>query len=251
MKELIRHILKEETLKKFDRKLANRGRHSDSLEKLTINFIGEDKICDVIAVFSESIYVVMVLYNGGSRYNLDIELQKFLKSIIPIKIFTMIADTRCGNETINNIESLQEETSRYNKIKSMIDDFGVLNTIKALGSYTRFKKMYGENLTKDEKVVLIRELVKEYGEDGDYIDVMPYDIFVDIDNNQTDSRDYTTEVIYVNRGGYFNFRQYTYDDELEDYDWEDYHNGNEYLFVLSESELENIIRVIFERVINK
>lgn len=94
----IKRILREETIKKFDRKLANRGRHSDSLEKLTIDFIGEDKICDVVAVFSKSMYVVMVLYNGGSRYDLDIELQKFLKSIIPIEIYTMIADVRCDND---------------------------------------------------------------------------------------------------------------------------------------------------------
>jgi hypothetical protein len=154
-------------------------------------------------------------------------------------------------ESINNNESLLENTSRTDKIKSMVDEFGVFNTIKAVGGYTKFKKIYDKNLTKDEKVILIRELVKEYGEDGDYIDVMEYDIFVDIDTNQTDSRDYTTEVIYVNKGGYFNFRQYPYDDELEEYDWEDYYNGSEYLFRLSESELEDIIRVIFDRLIYK
>jgi hypothetical protein len=202
-----------------------------------------------------SFYRVFVYFNqhgkNASKYweeNILNEVWEYVQDTFGISIaLHSVRVPSCDDNKLNE----NSVDARFNRIKSMVDEFGVFNTIKAVGSYTKFKKMYGDNLTKDEKIVLIRDFVREYGEDGDYIDVMPYDIFVDIDHNQTDSYDYTTEVIYLNRGGYFNFRQYTYDDELEDYDWEDYHNGRENLFVLSELELENIIRVIFERIIHK
>jgi hypothetical protein len=250
LKESIRKVLKEES------------DHSKLIVKLLNRLIVSkyEDVCKIEVVHPSvdsdyDFYRVFVYFNqhgkNGSKYweeNILNEVWEYVHDTFGISpALHSVRVPSCNDNKLNE----NSVDTRFNRIKSMVDEFGVFNTIKALGSYTKFKKIYGDNLTKDEKVILIRELVKEYGEDGDYIDVMPYDIFVEIDYNQTDSYDYTTEVIYVNKGGYFNFRQYSYDDELDDYDWEDYHNGSEYLLVLSESELENIIRVIFERVIHK
>jgi len=86
----------QETIRKFYNKEDKpRGKYSDRLEKMTTDFIGKDKICDIFALYSNKTYLVMVLYNGSSNNYLDEELQNFLKTIIPVNLFTLITDTNC------------------------------------------------------------------------------------------------------------------------------------------------------------
>jgi hypothetical protein len=89
----------QETIKKFYNKEDKpRGKYSNRLEKMTTDFIGKDKICDIFALYSNKTYLVMVLYNGSSNNYLDEELQNFLKTIVPVSLFTLITDTNCKED---------------------------------------------------------------------------------------------------------------------------------------------------------
>ena len=89
----------QETIRKFYNKEDKpRGKYSDRLEKMTTDFIGKDKICDIFALYSNKTYLVMVLYNGSSNNYLDEELQNFLKTIVPVNLFTLITDTNCKED---------------------------------------------------------------------------------------------------------------------------------------------------------
>ena len=89
----------QETIKKFyNKENTLKGKYSDKLEKMTTDFIGKDKICDIFALYSDKTYLVMVLYNGSSNSYLDEELQNFLRSIVPVSLFTLITDTDCKED---------------------------------------------------------------------------------------------------------------------------------------------------------
>jgi hypothetical protein len=91
-------IITEEQIRKFNRESATQGKFSKALEQLTISFIGKENICDLVAVTTdEKNYVVLVLFNGPSSYNLSSKLDVFLKQFLPIKVFSLITDTECNN----------------------------------------------------------------------------------------------------------------------------------------------------------
>lgn len=95
MKERIRKILREETFNTFNKEKAERGKLSDVLENLTIDFLGEENICDLIAMYASGTYVIMVLYNGPSKWDLQSKLDQHLRSYIPVNLFSMITDRKC------------------------------------------------------------------------------------------------------------------------------------------------------------
>ena len=96
LKENIRKVLKEETIKKFNKNQSERGKLSDILENLAIDYIGEENICDIFALYASGTYVVMVLYNGSSKWDLSPKLDIYLRSYIPVNLFSMITDTKCN-----------------------------------------------------------------------------------------------------------------------------------------------------------
>lgn len=98
LKKYIRNILREETVKKFDKEDVNRGKFSDVLEKMVIDYVGKENICDVIAVYSQKYYIILVLYNGPSPWSLARELNGFIKKIVPFELFVMITDTECDEK---------------------------------------------------------------------------------------------------------------------------------------------------------
>ena len=89
-------FLKEETIKKFNKNQSERGELSDILENLAIDYIGEENICDIFVLYASGTYVVMVLYNGQSKWDLSSKLDTYLKSYIPVRLFSMITDTKCN-----------------------------------------------------------------------------------------------------------------------------------------------------------
>lgn len=95
MKERIRKILREETFNTFNKEKAERGKLSDVLENLTIDFLGKENICDLIAMYASGTYVIMVLYNGVSKWDLQSKLDQHLRSYIPVNLFSMITDRKC------------------------------------------------------------------------------------------------------------------------------------------------------------
>ena len=95
MKERIRKILREETFNTLNKENAERGKLSDVLENLTIDFLGKENICDLIAMYASGTYVIMVLYNGVSKWDLQSKLDQHLRSYIPVNLFSMITDRKC------------------------------------------------------------------------------------------------------------------------------------------------------------
>jgi len=88
-------FLKEETFNTFNKENAKRGKLSDVLEDLTIDFLGKENICDLIAMYARDTYVIMVLYNGSSKWDLQSKLDQHLRSYIPVSLFSMITDRKC------------------------------------------------------------------------------------------------------------------------------------------------------------
>ena len=96
LQESIRRILREETIKKFNKNQSERGKLSDILENLAIDYIGEENICDIFALYASETYILMVLYNGSSKWDLSSKLDTYLRSYIPVNLFSMIKDTKCN-----------------------------------------------------------------------------------------------------------------------------------------------------------
>ena len=139
---------------------------------------------------------------------------------------------------------LKEETSIQKKLLKSIGKIGVLKSSKMVGGINILLDIIGKDkVTKEQKVQLIRDIVKEYSDDGyyGYIDVSEYDIFIDLDINFTRSKEYTTEVVDLFSNGAVDIKQYPYDYEIDDYDWDDFKRKTISLFVLSESEINDII----------
>lgn len=91
-------LITEEQIRRFNREHANQGKFSQALERLSISFIGEKNICDLIAMTADDEnYVVLVLFNGPSPYDLSFKLDVFLKKFLPIKVFSLITDTECND----------------------------------------------------------------------------------------------------------------------------------------------------------
>jgi hypothetical protein len=96
--ESVKETLREETIKKFKKETVNRGKLSNLLEELTISYLGEDKICDIVAIYEENTYIILVLYNGDSGHYLNEKLEIYLKSYIPVALFAIITNTDCNEE---------------------------------------------------------------------------------------------------------------------------------------------------------
>ena len=94
----VKETLREETIKKFKKENVNRGKLSNLLEELTISYLGEDKICDIVAIYEENTYIILVLYNGDSGHYLNEKLEIYLKSYIPVALFAIITNTDCNEE---------------------------------------------------------------------------------------------------------------------------------------------------------
>lgn len=144
---------------------------------------------------------------------------------------------------------LKEETSIKKKLLNTIDKFGLLNTIRIVGGFDKLTRIIGRgSITKEQKIELIVEIVKEYGEDGYYLVVRYYDIFIDIDINFTDSNDYITEVMDIFDNGRIDINQYPYDDEMEEHDFDNPTRKGVHLSHLSESDIDGIIAKLFENL---
>ena len=135
---------------------------------------------------------------------------------------------------------LKEETSIQKKLLNSIGRIGILKSSKMVGGLNILLDIIGKDkLTKEQKVQLIIDIVNEYGEY--FIEVSEYDIFVDLDINFTNSKDYTTEVTDLYANGRADIKQYPYDYEIDEYDWDNYERKGIDLIVLSESEINDII----------
>lgn len=67
-------------------------------------------------------------------------------------------------ENIHRIQSMMgviTEDDNTAKIDKMMNDIGLSNTIKFLGGYDSFKKLYGGDISNEDKINFINQSVKD------------------------------------------------------------------------------------------
>jgi hypothetical protein len=77
-------------VKKFDKSKFVKGRFSDAIEEMTLDYLKGKKVCDVAVLYASDMYMVIVLTSGWVSYNLDTKIMKHIKSylgITPMVIF--------------------------------------------------------------------------------------------------------------------------------------------------------------------
>jgi hypothetical protein len=114
------------------------------------------------------------------------------------------------------------ENSRQDKIRSMIENVGILNTIKSIGGFDNFKRFVGKDfLTFDDKIVLISEIAEEYGDrNGNLIFVdHNLDIILEKEETYADGGFVATHLYYVDNVDQYYYYTYEYDNEGFVYDY--------------------------------
>jgi hypothetical protein len=77
-------------VKKFDKSKFVKGRFSDVIEEMTLDYLKGKKVCDVAVLYTSDMYMIIVLTSGWVSYNLDTKIMKHIKSylgITPMVIF--------------------------------------------------------------------------------------------------------------------------------------------------------------------
>ena len=77
-------------VKKFDKSKFEKGRFSDAIEEMTLDYLKGKKVCDVAVLYTSDMYMIIVLTSGWVSYNLDTKIMKHIKSylgITPMVIF--------------------------------------------------------------------------------------------------------------------------------------------------------------------
>lgn len=113
--------------------------------------------------------------------------------------------------------------SRQDKVKSMIENVGILNTIKSIGGFDSFKRYVGKDfLTFDNKITLISEIAEEYGDrNGDMI-FPDHNLDIVLEKKETyvegGGSFIATHLYYVDIYDHYYYYTYEYDNEGSVYD---------------------------------
>ncbi len=108
------------------------------------------------------------------------------------------------------------ENSRQDKIRSMIEDIGILNTIKSVGGFDNFKRYVGKDfLTFDNKITLISEIAEEYGDRNGNLIFVDYNLDIILEKEETyaDGGFVATHLYYVDNVDQYYYYTYEYDNE--------------------------------------
>jgi len=95
----MKYIISEEqlktTIKRFDREKANKGKLSQVIEELVLNYF-EYPICDVIAIKipNSEEYVVLILTTQSIRNEVSFKISRYIKNYIGINPMVIIQDSQ-------------------------------------------------------------------------------------------------------------------------------------------------------------
>ena len=88
-------------VKKFDKNKFVKGRFSDAIEEMTLDYLKGKKVCDVAVLYTSDMYMIIVLTSGWVSYNLDTKIMKHIKSYLGITPVVIIHE----NEECDPIEN--------------------------------------------------------------------------------------------------------------------------------------------------
>ena len=88
-------------VKKFDKSKFEKGRFSDAIEEMTLDYLKGKKVCDVAVLYTSDMYMVIVLTSGWVNYDLDTKIMKHIKSYLGIVPMVVIHE----NEECEPIEN--------------------------------------------------------------------------------------------------------------------------------------------------
>ena len=88
-------------VKKFDKSEFLKGRFSDAIEEMTLDYLKGKKVCDVAVLYTSDMYMVIVLTSGWVNYDLDTKIMKHIKSYLGIVPMVVIHE----NEECDPIEN--------------------------------------------------------------------------------------------------------------------------------------------------
>lgn len=147
-------------------------------------------------------------------------------------------------ESIRKI--IREESSRISKIYSMIDNIGLLSSIKAVGGYDNMVKIVGEDFfTKGTKIDLIIEIVKTYGP-RNQLYLGDFDIDIITNERRYDDGSYEqTYIIHIDDDGEYYYKTYEFDEHGNMID-EPIDFGYSKLINLPETKIDEIIKKLLE-----
>ena len=95
----MKYIISEEqlktTIKRFDREKVNKGKLSQVIEELVLNYF-EYPICDVIAIKipNSDIYAVLILTPQRIRNEVSFKISRYIENYIGINPMVIIQDSQ-------------------------------------------------------------------------------------------------------------------------------------------------------------
>jgi hypothetical protein len=94
----MKYILHESQIKKFNKEGVFKGKYGELVERLLEKVLKNEPICDMVVVNSLSnldLYIVLILYNGPSPWELQSKLENLIRNFLPISVMVMITDIEC------------------------------------------------------------------------------------------------------------------------------------------------------------
>jgi len=136
---------------------------------------------------------------------------------------------------------LKEETSAQRRVKSMMQNFGIVKTSSAVGGFYNLVKILGDDyFTKDKVVKMIGEISSEFGEDGK-IYLYDYEIDISLGRDVYNDGSYQeTSIFYVDKNEEYYSKTWMYDEDGHMFDEPD-DDGVGYLDELDLSILHKIL----------
>lgn len=159
----------------------------------------EDLLREIISRYPELNDVnQVVIYKDRSLYN---------------RLYTFFLNDNDNENTIT------ESTSRKDRVISMIDDIGILQTIQSLGGIDNLKRILGDDyFTKKKKIKIITEIAGYFGGRGE-IHFGDFDIDVSLGKDfHSGGRYQETFVHYVDDNGYLYHKTWMFD-EFDGEEW--------------------------------